>query len=192
MMPTFLSDPVLGVYLVLVAFVVIAGVIVARKRDRRSWISLGIAVAVLLLVGLIDLVVESPREEATRKVKAMAEAATTADPGRFVEHVSTSFEANGKNRDDLKAAPAWHQIRTLQAKVTVWGFGHDAHQRISDTEVEVGFYAKGEAPGSGMVMRYVRARFVKDSDGEYRLKSLKFYNPAERGLNAEEPIPGFP
>ena len=43
-------------------------------------------------------------------------------------------------------------IRALHARVAVWGFGHDAFEKISDTEIELGFYVKGEAP-SGVLLR---------------------------------------
>ncbi|MDB5306640.1 MAG: hypothetical protein JWO38_842 [Gemmataceae bacterium] len=191
-MPTFLSDPPPWLYLVLIAVVVATGTLAARNQDRRSLARFGFAAGVLFLVFLIDRLFESPREEATRKVQAMADAATAADPIRFIESVSPTFETNGANRDRLKASPAWSLIRAHTARIAVWGFGQDAYDRISETEIEIGFYAKAEAAGGGMVMRYARARFVKDPDGQYRVKTIKFYNPADRGLNAEEPIPGFP
>jgi hypothetical protein len=123
---------------------------------------------------------------------AMAAAAMAADPDRFLEHVSTSFQMQGKNREQVKAMPAWGMIRTLRARIAVWGFSPDTYQEISDKEIEIGFYVKAEtASKDGMAMWEARARFVKDPDGQYRLKTLKFYNPAEGGLKAEVQIPGF-
>ena len=190
-MPTFLSDPTQALYLVLIAVPVVAAVPLARNQDRKSLVRFLACCAPLVVVFLLDTLIESPREEATRKVLAMADAATAIDPNRFVEHVSSSFSVNGKNREQLRASSIWSLIRGHNARVAVWGFGHDAYERLSDTEVEVGFYAKGEAP-SGVLLRYCKARFVKDPDGQYRVKGIRFYDPAGRGLNAEEPIPGFP
>jgi hypothetical protein len=193
-MPTLFSDPPQGLYLVLLAGVVVTGAIAARNQDRRSLIRLGIALSLLLLVFLVDKLIESPREEAVRKIQAMAAAATAADPNRFVEHVSERFEMKGgATREQLRNSGAWSLIRMHRARIAVWGFGEDSYKRISDSEIEVGFYTKATAEGSGaMVMRYARAEFIKDPDGQYRLKSIKFYNPVENGLNAEDPIPGFP
>jgi hypothetical protein len=191
--PTFLSDPTRGFYLVLIAFAVVAAVLVGVNRTRRRWLVFGSAAALLLAVYATDALVESPREEATRKVKAMADAATATDPNRFVEHVSPTFAATGgATREKLRLSPVWGLIRERQARVAVWGFGHDSFDRISTTEVEVGFYAKAEADGGGMVMRYCKTRFVQDPDGQYRMSTIKFYNPADRGIHVEDPIPGFP
>jgi hypothetical protein len=191
-MPTFISDPPQTVYLVLIGAAVVTGVIAARRQDRKSFVPFGIALGVLLLVYLFDRVGESPREEATRKVQAMAEAATDADPDRFLEHVSASFNMYGADRERLRKSGAWEVIRSTHARVAVWGFGQDAFERLGDTEVEVGFYAKAQTPDGRFVTRYIKARFVKDPDGQYRVKTMKFYNPAENGLNSEDPIPGFP
>jgi hypothetical protein len=189
--PTFLSDPTTGLYLVLIAIPVVAAVPLARSQDRKSLRRFLLGCVPIVLVFLIDWLVESPREEATRRVLAMADAATRVDPAGFVEHVSPSFNVNGKGKEQLKSSPVWNQIRAYNARVAVWGFGHDAYERVGDNEIEVGFYAKGEA-ASGVLLRYCRARFVEDPDGQYRLRGIRFYDPAGRGLNAEEPIPGFP
>lgn len=193
-MPTILSDPPLGVYLVLVAGVVVTGVMAARNQDRKSLIRLALALTPLLLLVLLDRLFESPREEATRKVQAMAAAASDPpSPERFVEFFSPTFDMNGKTRDALKTHPVWNTVRSFKTRVAVWGFGHDAYRVISDNEIEIGFYIKGESQTQGgMIMRYSRARFVKDPDGQYRVKSIKFYKTIDGGLNEEDPIVGFP
>lgn len=190
-MPTFLSDPTQALYLVLIVIPVVAAVPVARNQDRKSLVRFLACCTPLSFVFLIDRLVESPREEATRKVLAMAEAASAADGTRFVEHISASFSVNGKNREQLRASPIWSTIRGHNARVAVWGYGHDTAEDVAGGDLEIGFYAKGEAP-SGVVLRYCKARFGKDPDGQYRLKGIKFFDPTNRGLNAEEPIPGFP
>ena len=194
-MPTFLSDPPQSFYLLLMAGLVVTAAITARYQDRKTLVALVVASSLLLLFFLLDRSFESPREEGVRKVQAMADAATRADPGRFVENVSERFEMKGgATRERLKTSGAWNLIRSYRAKVAVWGFDTDAYHWINDQEFELGFYAKASAgDGSGgMVMRYARATFIHDPDGQYRLKTVRFYNPAENGLRAEDPIPGFP
>ncbi len=191
-MPTWLSDPSNGLYLVLFVLVVIAGAVWARYQDRRSRNRALVALAAFLVLLLCDLLFESPREQATRKVQEMAAAATARDPDKFVANVSNSFRYGGADRERLRSSRAWEMIRQFNARVAVWGFSRDDSRDLGDDGVEIGFFAKGEAPDGRFVMRYIRAVFVKDPDGQYRLRTMSFHNPAEKGLNAEDPIPGFP
>ncbi len=190
-MPTLLSDPPPILYLLLIVGAIVGVCFAYSKQDRRAFRIAGITVGLLLLVFLLDLFFESPREEATRKVQAMAAAATAANGDGFVEHVSPTFAVGPANREKLRTTVSSGIVKQLGARVAVWDFGHDTFQWISDGEIEIGFMSKGEA-ANGFVMRYTRTRFVRDPDGQWRLKDVKFYNPADRGLNVEEPIPGFP
>lgn len=192
-MPTFLSDPSPSLYLLLIVAAVVAAFVCYRQQTRKSCYVASVFGGVLLLVFTIDVLFESPREEATRKVKAMAAAATAHDADKFVEHVSPSFSVGGGNRDKLKTTISSGIIQQYDVRAAVWDFGRDTFKEISDGEIEIGFMSKGESlKMSGFVLRYTRARFVRDPDGQWRLKDVKFYNPAENGLNAEDPIPGFP
>lgn len=191
-MPKVLTDPPFLLYAILFIGFVIAGAVWFRLRSRKSLIAVAIFALLLGALILIDRLVESPREESVRRVEAMAAAATARDPARFVEQLAKSFAYNGKTREDVRNSGIWNLIRQYDARVAVWGLGKDDFQILSDSEIEFGFYAKGEAAGQqGAVLRYIRTRFVKEADGAYRLKSMKFYS-IENGNRAEEPIPGFP
>ncbi len=191
-MPDWISDPSPTVYLVLFVFVVAAGVVWLRRRNRRTLVLLIAAATLLGLVFLIDRLVESPREQATQAVKEMAAAATAANGNEFVRHLSDQASIQGAGKEKVRNSGAWGLVRQYKARVSVWDFGHDSYRRISDSEIEIGFMAKAEAADGGFVMRYVVARFVRDPDGQYRVKTVKFYNPADRGMNVEDPIPNFP
>ncbi len=191
-MPNFLSDPPFLLYAILFIGFVVAGAVWYRLRSRKSLIAVT-AIGVLLgALILIDRFVESPREESVRRVEAMAAAATARDPTRFVEQLAKSFAYNGKTREDVRNSGIWNLIREYNARVAVWGLGKDDFQILSDTEIEFGFYAKGQASGHPAAeVRYILSRFVKEADGAYRLKSMKFYS-LQNGNRAEEPITGFP
>jgi hypothetical protein len=192
-MPTILSDPPWALYLLLFAVALVFAAVAARNQDRKSLLRFALASLPLLLLFLCDRRFESPREEATRKVQAMAAAATDPpSPDRFVENISASFNEKGKTRDAIRNHHVWDLVRQFHARVAVWGFGRDAFEQVSEGEIEIGFYVKADSPqATGFVMRYARARFVKDSDGQYRVKSIKFYDPAQ-GMDREAPIEGFP
>lgn len=186
-----ISDPPRTLYLLLIVAGVVAGAVFANRQSRKTLIPFALVFLALLGVYLADFFVESPREEAIRRVQAMAAAATAIQPENFLEHVSTSFEKNGRRRDDLRAASAWDLVRTYQGQVKVWDFSRDEFKQISDRELDLSFMVKGEA-ANGFVLRYARARFIRDPDNAWRLKSIAFFNPADQGMKTEEPVPGFP
>jgi hypothetical protein len=191
-MPTFLSDPSQSLYLLLaVAFIgsAAAWYLTRKKNARHALLASG-----LLLLGLIllDVFWESPREQSNRKVLDMMTAATDRNRDRFVSHLAADFNYRGVDREGMKNSRVWDVIRQFDARVAAWGFGTNDFQQISDTEIEIGFYCKGESrTHAGFVHRFVRARFIREADGEYRMKSLKFFSP-EGGLNREDTVPGFP
>ena len=191
-MPNVLSDPPFLLYAILVIGFVIAVAVWYRLRSHKSRIAVGIFALLLGALTLIDRLIESPREESVRRVEAMAAAAKVRDPAWFVEQLAKSFAYNGKTREDVRNSGIWNLIRQYNVRVAVWGLGKDDFQILSDTEIEFGFYAKGEASGQqGAEVRYILTRFVKEADGAYRLKSMKFYS-LQNGNRAEEPITGFP
>jgi len=190
-MPTALSDPSPTWYLVLVVVVVVTGAVWVKNRTRRSLIAFAVSAGVLALLFLIDRLFESPREEASRRVVAMAAAATAVQPDAFVENLSPSFNYKNADREAIRRARAWPEIRAHNTRVAVWGLGRDDFNQVSDTELEIGFYAKAQTPSNEALLRYVKAWFVKDPDGAYRLKTIKFYTPGING-RAEDPVPYFP
>jgi hypothetical protein len=187
-----LADPPRSLYLILIVAAVIAGAIAARYQTRKTFLAFLAVASLLLALFLIDTFVESPREQAVRRVQAMAQAATDQKPEAFLEHVSPKFEKNGKTRNDLRTSPAWELIRQYQAKVTVSDFPRDGIEWSGDDEFDLSFLCKAEAKDGGLVMRYCKARFIHESDGSWKLKSIRFYNPGENGMRTEDPIPGFP
>jgi hypothetical protein len=192
-MPTFLSDPG-NVYWFLVFLAVIAAVgILFRSRSKKSRNAMIVVLAVAGVLVAIPFFVEAPRKQAERKVQDMVAAATKADPDGFVKHVSDSFEAYGANKAKLRKSEAWGLIKQYSAEITAFHFERSLFKEISPNEIEVVFTAKATSKTEGgLLMRYCKSRWVRDPDGEWRMKGIKFYNPADGGMNKEEPIPGFP
>lgn len=192
-MPSFLSDPSPTIFLLLIAAAAGAGWYAFREQTRKSLRPLAVVLGLLLLLFVLDFAFESPREEATRKIQEMADAASNQQPDKFVEHVSERFDAGGSSREKLRNSVAWGIIKRFNARVAVWDFDRSLFEWTGDNEFKIEFLAKGESrTEGGFVMRYVRATFVRDPDGQYRLRDIKFYNPADKGMRVEEPIPGFP
>lgn len=194
-MPTFLTDPTPAIYLILLAFAVVTGAIAARNQDRRSGFRFAIAAALLLLVFAIDKGIESPREEAVRRVNEMAQAADAKNPDKFVEHLADTIEYRGGNspvtvkRDEVRTSAFWPMLRQAEARVTVWDFARNDVKEIDANTLEIGFNAKGESQGTPFPL-YMRATFRKQPDGQWKLTAFASFNFA----NHNEPllIPNFP
>jgi hypothetical protein len=187
-MPVFLSDPSSATYLVLAALVVVTGAVAARWQDRKR---VGLFVAALLLLGglyLLDRLYASPREEAVAGVGELLDAVNQRQTDRFLAHVSDSFDARGLKKADLRRAV--DLARQFDARVAAWNFDrnrvviHDGPPPAVDVE----FDAKGDGPG-GSVPKHVKATFVRDPDGKYRLRTFTTYNIVQKQV--EEPIPGL-
>jgi ABC-type nickel/cobalt efflux system permease component RcnA len=189
--PAFLSQPPTALYLVLAVGFVIALAVWYRRRDKKSLLAMSGFGAILLGIYLVDRSAESPREQANRRAQAMAEAATAQDRARFLEQLSDSFNYNGANKEKMRTSGMWDLIRNYNARIAVWGFGTPDYVEHGENEIEIGFYVKGESPGHLPLTRFIRARFVRDPDGQFRAKTVKFYS-TDGGLNREDPPPGFP
>ncbi len=190
-MPTLLSDPPRSVYLVLLLGAVVAGAVAFRRQDRRSFAAFGVASSVLLLVWLLDLLFESPREEAVRRVNAMAAAVTAQKPDDFVAQVSDSFDSNGRRKADLKAAVWWGLFKSEGVEAQTWDFSRDDVEYPDANSVRVGFMAKGKSRDGAFAMYYMQALVVKDPDGQYRVKMIQPYDPVRR-TDLKVDIPNFP
>lgn len=187
-MPTFLSDPAPALYLILLAFAVGAGAMAARYQDRPSLIRFGIALAVVLALYGIDKSFESPREEAVRRITAMAKAADDKNPDAFVEHVQDSIEYRAGSeapskltKSELRASAFWPTLRHNDVHVAVWDFSRDDVKQLGEDGIEIGFSAKGESGGK-MIPLYIRSTFRKQPDGSWKLagfSSFKFENHNE-------------
>jgi hypothetical protein len=195
-MPTLLSDPPQTLYLILGGVVVVTAAIAARRQDRRSLAVFGVALTLLLLVWIIDRAVESPREEAVRRVNEMVHAADSHNPEAFVAHLADTVEYKGVDaprtmtREQVRNSQFWSQLRTFGVHVAAWDFSRDDVKEIDANTVEIGFLAKGEAQGRQFPV-YIRATFARQADGQFKLTRFATYEPMKR-TNEAINIPNFP
>jgi hypothetical protein len=185
------ADPSRSFVLLVVIAAVIAGIAAFRTRSRHAVTAFAVFAVMLLAIVLMDRFIESPREEAVRRVEVMTAAAMAGQPDAFVEHVSVKFDKNGVTRDKLRTSQVWELIKHYKPTIKVWDFSRDQFEMLTDDSIQIGFMMKGEAQ-QGFILRYGKAKFIRDTDGAWRMSSIAFYNPAENGLKNEDPIPGFP
>jgi hypothetical protein len=184
-MPTFLSDPPQTIYLLLVAAAIVAGLVWLNRRERRAlYVFLGV-LGVAALVVLVDRILESPREEAVRRVQAMMDAADHRDPEAFASQLAEKVTYVSEQRpveftrEQLRSHQFWSLLRQFNVHVAAWDFSRDDVKWPDANSVEIGFLAKGETQGKQFPF-YFRATFTRQSDGQMKLTRLATFDPLQR------------
>jgi len=189
-MPTFLSDPTLGVYLALLLAALVGVGVWLRNRTRRTAVFAAVAVGLLLALFGLDLAFESPREECVRKVEAMAAAANARNWPAVGRHLAEKFEYAGRTKAKFLAdvAPvAAHHEATANFK----SFDRDNFEELADGRVRIGFVGQFSTPAHGTLIVYLEAVFVKEADGAYRMQTFKVYDHITRTKGGEQTLPGL-
>ena len=184
-MPTFLSDPTLGVYLALLLVAIVGVGVWLRNRTRRTAIFAAVAVGLMLTLFGIDRAFESPREEAVRRVGAMAAAANARNWQAVGTHMAEKFEYAGRTKAMFLAeiAPA---ALSRNATANFKSFDRDNFEELPDGRLRVGFVGQFSTPAHGMLIVYIEAVFVKEADGAYRLQNFKVYDHITRTKGGEK------
>lgn len=200
-MPTILSDPPSSLYVLLVVLTLASVVATfltqatlteqfrqwreAGQRDKLTGAVALRAAPLLALIGLwaCDSFFESDREEAVRRVRAMADAVANKQTQPIIDQVSPSFAFAGLD----KAAFANLVERALQTgevtRAAVWGFERQTVQR-EVSKVRFEFRGKIEGPGGFFEFR-CQASFCRDPDGAYRLCTMRLFRAL---VNTDEEI----
>jgi hypothetical protein len=154
--------------------------------------------AALAMLFLIDRLFESPREEAERRVKEMAQAIDTRNKEVFLSHIADSFQYQGESgqsttisREALRQSPLWSALNQYNVThVAAWDFSRDDFTEFDANTIEIGFLGKAEAEGKP-IPAYFRAKFTRQPDGQMKLTGLASYDPVKR-INERKSIPNFP
>jgi hypothetical protein len=184
---TALTDPSSSLYIILGTIVVVLGALWFRNRTRSSLIQFAIGAGLLALVFLIDSSVESPREEAVRRIQEMAAATRNRNLDNLLRHVHDSFRSKSWDRAGLGNAVRRAQERSEWAGAEAWSFERDAFRQIDDNTIEIGFL--GQASGFPQTLHWCVAVFKEQSNGSWLLTGLRFYDPLQREKGAEKTIP---
>ncbi len=190
-MPTFLSDPAPTVYAIVAVMAIALWAIYLRSRKKKDLFSAIGGVAVLLAIFLIDRFVESPREESTRKMQEMSALSANKNWDDMFKHVSDSFNYKSPNGGQTDKKTLLQKVKSVEAYVdkgfVAWDFSRNDFKQMDDKTVELGFRAQAKDRPETVV--YVKATFVKDPDGQWRLGGFICYEP----VNTKErrAIPGL-
>jgi hypothetical protein len=137
-MPTFLSDPTLGVYLVLLLFALAGVGVWVRHRTRPTAIFAAVAVVLLLTLFGIDRAFESPREECVRKVRTMATAANDRNWPSVRTHIAEKFDYTAMTKAKFLAFVTPLAVQH-NATVNFKDFDRDYVEELPGDRVRIGF-----------------------------------------------------
>jgi hypothetical protein len=162
----------LTVYLALaVAALILLGLWVRNRK--RGWLA-GVAVVALLGLAyfLLDRVVETGREQIARKLQEMAAAVKARNTDGIFRHISDTFRVQGRDKASFRADVDGILRSGGVSDLEVW------NAQVTDDNGGVSFFAKpkGRLPGTDAYY-LVRARFVKEGDGQWRLDSFQVFKP---------------
>jgi len=189
-MPTFLSDPTLTLYVLLVLFAAFFGWLWSRKRDRRTRILATVAVALTVMLFACDFLIESPREQAVRKIRAMEASANSRDWVNTFKHVSEKFRYDSKTKAAFRSAVA-PLAAQHNATVHFKDFDRDNVTYLPNDQIRLGFVVRFSATGVELVPFYMEATFAQEADREYRMIGFTMYDYVKRREGGEQKLPGL-
>lgn len=183
-MPTVLSDPSPTFYIILGVVVIVLAAIWVRTPKRGNLVQFAAGVGVLLLVFVVDTLVESPREEAVRRMKEMARATRERQAETFARHVSESFASGGVTKTGLRdlLSALEHGTVSQVGGFTwkggeVWSFDRADYQQVDDATLKIGFV--GQASGLPQTLQFCVATFRKEG-AEWHMIGIVFHDPIQR------------
>lgn len=158
-----------AVYVALAVLAVLCVTLWWRDR-RRAWLyGLGVVGVLAAVYLLLDRLVETRGEQITRRLQLIEKAVKAGDAEGVMQQISPTFDYRGIRYDAFRQGVSARLKGRFVEDLTIW------EVRFPDASGKVFFKAKpkglGENPGF-----QVRADFVQDADGQWRMKGFEVYN----------------
>jgi hypothetical protein len=147
-----------------------------KTRSRKALYVLSAVAALAVLYAILWAVVETPRKQIERKLEEMAAAVGDRNADRIFSHIAEDFRLGSQDRGAFRGFVERALERGVVRELRVWEFewpeGGDERTR------PVEFFAKPLGGMAGEEQYYlVRATFVREADGQWRLKGFEIFNP---------------
>ena len=188
-MPTLLADPTRTMYIAFGAIVLVLGALAWRRQKKADVITFAVGAALLLVLYLIDLSIESPREQIVRKLKEMESASRAGKYDELFKHVSDSFHYKSLDKKGLRAK-ADEANAYFPDGVRIWNATRSNYKPMTDGTIEQEFDVQ---PANNPQFRYQCVGvFKKEADGEWRMITFRLYPVvSENGKREEVTPPGL-
>jgi hypothetical protein len=169
-----------AVYVTLGVLAVLFAALWWRDR-RRAWLyALGVVALLAVVYLVLDRLVETRGEQITRRLQTIEKAVKAGNPELVMRQFSPQFTYRGVTRDRFHNMVIDRLKSKFVDDMTIW------EVRIPDASGKVFFKAKPKGATLGDYPGFqVRADFVQDADGQWRMMGFEVYNLF---VDAETPI----
>lgn len=185
---SLLSDPPMILYYVFAFACLIAAFLFLQNKTKRRMIGLGVCLALLVLVAVVDYTTESPREAINRTLQEIAQATREKRLDDCFTRFSNGMQYNGRDKAalDAKAREAFQRFDWKGANI--WDNVRDDFLQADETHASQGFLVKlSDTPS---ILFYCRAKFRKEADGKWRCEGFAMYDAMQRDRGPEVGVPG--
>lgn len=200
-MPTWLAQPPRSLYILLLIAAMLpllaAFFLPSAKRDPKrkkpstKAVSLALsALALLLLAALaiFDKGHESDSEQIERKLHEMSDGVRERNLRKTFEHVSDSFKYGMAGKSILMQRGEQAQQAGQVEEIPIWDIKVDDVGK-EDTKAKAEFRIKVKGSAFAENQFLVRAFFVRDPDGQWRMQTFEVYSPT--GFADRIQVPGL-
>jgi hypothetical protein len=157
---------------------------------RRFWlIGCAVLAGLIGLYALLNVLVETDREQIKRKLDDMAAAVQPHDTDRIFRHISPEFRYQNQDRAAFRSYVEYVFRHNWVDRLTIWNY--EWPEGGNRTLCPVNFNVKLYGQVSGEEYYLVRALFSRDPDYQWRLRHFEVFNPF---VQTTEPLrpPGLP
>lgn len=169
------------------------GLLWKQSKNRRYGQALAGVAGLLAVFFLLRLVIETPSQQIVRKLQEMSRAVKAKDTDGVVKHVSDEF----KHGTFLDKGALTHFLREAidsesLREAELWRYDVESVSTPADGKptATVSFYFKGKGVWGETVPHWLcKATFVRDADGQWRLKD--FETPRDSVTGQPITVPGI-
>jgi hypothetical protein len=160
------------------------------EKFEWRWLLLpaaGVFAGLAVVYFLVDLLVETSREQVRRKLTEMAAAVSHRDVDRIMSHVSDEFHAYDMDKAQFRQYLEGLLRQNLLEEVVVWNFADEANYSGERVKVTLLTRAKGsKIPDFSGIP--IDVEFIHERDRRWRLSRFTVYNPDTGKTLSEMPL----
>src|SRR5262245_27176802 len=161
-------------------------------RKRHWLIGLAVAAVLALAVFLLSFFVVTDGKQILNAITEMRAAVQRRDTDGIVKHLARDFQLQGHDRNRFRSSVEQVFKNGIVDDVEVWEFDEMKVDRPAK-QASLAFKAKPKKAGrevSETGVYLVRAAFVLEDDGQWRMKTFQVFNPfVETNTPLQVPLP---